>query len=114
MAHPKKPSLGIVGPPAYRLHALGILTNWQYRMLYIQISRNKFRTQEPNPIPRETSLILPKVFAALREDRFSRTNVAKELCIPQAELEALMFGLTIAGIEGGGRSTPSRSKLAIV
>jgi Zn-dependent peptidase ImmA (M78 family)/DNA-binding transcriptional regulator YiaG len=99
---------------AYRLHALGILTDWQYRMLYIQISRNKFRRQEPNPIPRETSLVLPKIFAALREDGLSRSNVARELCIPQSELEALMFGLTMAGIEGGGKSTASRSKLALV
>ena len=99
---------------AYRLRALGILTDWQYRMLYIQISRNKFRTQEPNPIPRETSLVLPKIFAALRQDGYSRSNVAKELYIPQSELEALMFGLTMAGIEGGAKNTPSRSKLALV
>jgi Zn-dependent peptidase ImmA (M78 family) len=99
---------------AYRLHALGILSDWQYRMLYIQISRNKFRTREPNPIPRETSLVLPKIFAALREDGFTRSNVAKALCIPQAELEALMFGLTIAGIEGGGKGIPSRSPLTLV
>ena len=98
---------------AYRLHALGILTDWQYRMLYIQISRNKFRTQEPNPIPRETS-VLPKIFAALRQDGFSRSSVAKELCIPQSELEALMFGLTMSGIQGGGKSTATRSKLALV
>lgn len=98
---------------AYRLHALGILTDWQYRMLYIQISRNKFRTQEPNPIPRETSLVLPKIFAALRKEGVSRSGVAKALCIPQSELEALMFGLTIAGIEGGARATPGRSRLAL-
>jgi Zn-dependent peptidase ImmA (M78 family) len=90
---------------AYRLHALGILSDWQYRMLYIQISRNKFRTREPNPIPRETSLVLPKIFAALREDGLSRSNVAKALQIPQSELEALMFGLTMAGVEGGGKGT---------
>jgi len=99
---------------AYRIHALGIVTDWQYRMLYIEISRNKFRTQEPNPIPRETSLVLPKIFAALREDGFSRSSVAKKLCIPQSELEALMFGLTMASIQGGGKKTPSNSRLALV
>jgi len=99
---------------AYRLHALGILTDWQYRMLYIQISRNRFRTQEPNPIPRETSLVLPKIFAALRKEGISRSSVSKALCIPPSELEALMFGLTIAGIEGGGKGIPSRSPLELV
>lgn len=99
---------------AYRLHVLGILSDWQYRTLYIQISRNKFRTHEPNPISRETSLVLPKIFAALQEDGLTRSQVAKALCIPSAELEALMFGLTMAGIEGGNKSTPKRSKLTIV
>lgn len=99
---------------AYRLHALGIVSDWQYRMLYIQISRNKFRTREPAPIPRETSLVLPKIFAALRDDGLTRSNVAKALCIPQSELEVLLFGLTIASIEGGGKGIPSRAPLALV
>ena len=99
---------------AYRLHAVGILSDWQYRLIYIQISRNKFRTREPNPIPRETSLVLPKIFAVLREDGLTRSNVAKALQIPQSELEALMFGLTMAGIEGGGKGTPTRSPLMAV
>jgi Zn-dependent peptidase ImmA (M78 family) len=98
----------------YRLHALDTLSDWEYRMLYIQISRNGYRTREPNPLPRETSQVLPKIFAALREDGCTRSNVARTLCIPQSELEALMFGLTMAGIEGGGKSTPTRSRLKLV
>jgi Zn-dependent peptidase ImmA (M78 family) len=98
----------------YRLHALGILSDWEYRMLYIQISRNGYRTREPDPVPRETSQVLPKIFAALREDGCTRSNVARTLCIPQSELEALMFGLTMAGIEGGGKGTPTRSRLKLV
>jgi Zn-dependent peptidase ImmA (M78 family)/DNA-binding XRE family transcriptional regulator len=98
----------------YRLHALGILSDWEYRMLYIQISRNGYRTREPNPIPRETSQVLPKIFAALREDGCTRSNVARTLCIPQSELEGLMFGLAIAGIEGGRKGTPTRSRLLLV
>jgi Zn-dependent peptidase ImmA (M78 family) len=99
---------------AYRLHTLGTLSDWQYRMLCIQISRNRFRTREPDPLPRETSLVLPKIFAALREDGFTRSNVADELCIPRSELEGLMFGLTMASIEGGRNSTPPHSKLTLV
>jgi len=68
----------------YRLHSLGILSDWEYRMLYIQISKKRFRTREPNPLPRETSQILPKIFAALREDGLSRSSVARELTIPQS------------------------------
>jgi Zn-dependent peptidase ImmA (M78 family)/DNA-binding XRE family transcriptional regulator len=98
----------------YRLHALGILSDLEYRMLYIQISKNRYRTREPNPIPRETSQVLPKILAALREGGCSRSTVARTLGIPQSELEALMFGLTMASIDGGGKSTRARSELRLV
>src|SRR5258707_12341668 len=49
----------------YRLHAVGMLSDWQYRVLCIQISRNGYRTKEPNEAPRETSQVLPKIFSAL-------------------------------------------------
>lgn len=98
----------------YRLHALNILSDWEYRRLYIQISRERFRTREPNSEPRESSQVLPKIFAALREDGLTRSKVAHALCIPQSELESLMFGLTMASIEGGRKGTPSRSRLTLV
>ena len=44
----------------------------------------------------------------------SRSKVAHALCIPQSELESLMFGLTMASIEGGRKGTPSRSRLTLV
>jgi hypothetical protein len=91
-----------------------MLTEWQYRLLYIQISKNRFRTEEPNQAPRETSLILPKIFAELNREGMTRSKVARELAIPQEELECLMFGLTITGIKGGGKGTSSRSRLALV
>jgi Zn-dependent peptidase ImmA (M78 family)/transcriptional regulator with XRE-family HTH domain len=98
----------------HRLHDVNMLTEWQYRMLYIQISKSRFRTQEPNPAPRETSIILPEIFSALRKEGISRAKAARELTIPEEELECLMFGLTMAAVKGGGRSTPGRSRLALV
>jgi len=98
----------------HRLRSVNMLTEWQYRLLYIQISKNRFRTEEPNQAPRETSLILPKIFAELNREGMTRSKVARELAIPQEELECLMFGLTITGIKGGGKGTSSRSRLALV
>jgi Zn-dependent peptidase ImmA (M78 family)/DNA-binding transcriptional regulator YiaG len=98
----------------YRLHTLGILTDWEYRSLYIQISKNRYRTREPNPVPREISQLLPLMFDALKEEGFSRSRLARELSLPQSELEYLLFGLAIAGIEGGGRKTPVQSALRVV
>lgn len=73
-----------------------------------------YRTYEPREAPRETSHILPSVFGCLREDGISRAEVARLLSIPRAELEQLMFGLTMASIEGGRKKTSNRAKLAVV
>jgi len=100
----------------HRLHAVKMLSDWQYRTLCIQIAKNGFRIREPNGAPRETSQILPKILAALYTDGFTRSRVAQVLSIPQSELEGLMFGLTIVSIEGGrkGPSSPKRAHLNLV
>lgn len=100
----------------YRLHAVKSITDWQYRTLCIQISRRGYRTTEPNSAPRESSQVLPKVFAGLREDGITRAQISKELFVPPFEIEQLVFGLTISSIEGGGKSTPksARAKLELV
>jgi Zn-dependent peptidase ImmA (M78 family)/DNA-binding XRE family transcriptional regulator len=100
----------------YRLHAVKMLSDWQYRTLCIQIAKNGYRTAEPNGAPRETSQVLPKVFSALYADGFTRSRIAKELSIPQSELDELMFGLAIVGVTGGrkGSSSPKRARLNLV
>jgi len=93
---------------AYRLHALDLVSDWHYRGLCVEIAQ-RGRNIEPEPAPRETSLILPKVLSALNEDGVGRSRIAAALSIPQSELEQLLFGLTIASVDGGGRSQPSAS-----
>jgi Zn-dependent peptidase ImmA (M78 family)/transcriptional regulator with XRE-family HTH domain len=92
----------------YRLHSVGMVSDWQYRNLCIEIAKYG-RKREPNEIPRETSQLLPKIFAALQEESFSRAEVARILAIPRSELEQLLFGLTFAAINGGSRRPPSKS-----
>jgi len=96
-----------VGALAYRLHALDLLTAWQYRGICIEIAK-RGRDKEPNELPRETSLVLPQLFASLYKDGISRDQVANELAIPTSELEQLLFGLTMTGMIGGGRRMPSK------
>ena len=98
----------------YRLYTVGMLTEWQYRLLYIDISKNRFRVQEPNEAPRETSQVLPNIFAALHKEGLSRWKVAAELAIPREELESMMFGLAMASVKGGGKTTSGRSRLSPV
>lgn len=99
----------------YRLHSVGMTTEWQYRTLCIEIAK-RGQTKEPNEIPRESSQILPKVFGSLYEDNVSRADVAHALSIPRSELEELMFGLTFTSIDGGRKSTSegSRANLTLI
>jgi Zn-dependent peptidase ImmA (M78 family) len=79
---------------AYRLHKLGILSDWQYRMFCIQMNQRGYRTEEPHGLPREESVIWKKVFTELWTDGISKNQVAADLHVPADELENLVFGLT--------------------
>lgn len=85
----------------YRLHSLGLISDWTYRTLCIQIAQEGFRTSEPETIAHEKSLILQKVFSALREEGLSKNNVADQLAIPTTEINELTFGLMLNVLKGG-------------
>jgi Zn-dependent peptidase ImmA (M78 family)/DNA-binding transcriptional regulator YiaG len=92
---------------AYRLHGLGLVSDWHFRGLYVQLAEHG-KQSEPNPVPRESSIILKGVLASLQQDGLTRLQIARHLTIPTDELEQLLFGLTISGINGGGRRIPSK------
>ena len=85
----------------YRLHKIGLLTDYKYRSLNIQISKMGFRTNEPNELPREESVIWRKVFTELWSDGITKNTIAQELNLPFEEVENLLFGLL-------GSSKPQR------
>lgn len=86
----------------YRLHAVGALSAWHYQSLYVEISTRGYRKKEPDEGPRESSQILKKVFAAMRDESVSKNDIAGDLCVPAEELEQLVFGLTLTGLSGSG------------
>jgi len=91
----------------YRLHKLKHMSDWHYRSLCIQLSSRGYHLHEPNGIKRESSVLLPKLLANLyEEDGLTRTAIANELSIPKSELDQLLCGLTISGIEGSRRGDP--------
>jgi Zn-dependent peptidase ImmA (M78 family)/DNA-binding XRE family transcriptional regulator len=92
----------------YRLHELGLLSDWHYRGICIEIAK-RGRDTEPEPAPRETSLVLPKILQVLYEEGINRGKIAQALAILTTELEQLLFGLTMTGIEGGGRRAAATS-----
>lgn len=95
----------------YRLHALGLTSDWTYRTLCIQIAQGGFRTSEPEGIPHEKSIILEKVFASLREEGMTKAVIAKQLAIAPQEINELTFGLMLNALKGGA---PQGSKPAMV
>ena len=85
---------------AYRLKTLRLLSEWHYRMLAIEIQTRGFRTKEPNEAPRESSQLLAKVFAVLREEGVGKEQIAEALKVPPDEINQLVFGLAMTGVRG--------------
>lgn len=100
----------------YRLHSLNLTTDWTYRTLCIDLAKLG-RDREPEPSPFETSQVLKKVFASLRQDGISKSDVARELLIQPEELNELTFGLMLNALDGnpqGNLSPKSRPSLKLV
>ena len=85
----------------YRMHKLGLLSDHQYRMLFIEIGRKNFRTEEPDGAERETSQILEKVLQALREEGITVVKLARMLSVYPVELSKLLFGLVRTPLVAG-------------
>jgi len=85
----------------YRLHALGLTTDWTYRTLCIQLAQAGYRVREPESINHEKSVVLEKVFFALREEGLSKIDVANQLSISPDEINELTFGLMLSALKGG-------------
>lgn len=89
----------------YRLHAVGVLSDWHYQSLYVELSSRGYRKKEPDGGVRETSQVLQKVFSALREESVSKGDIASELNLHAAELDQLVFGLALTSLPGGGHGS---------
>jgi len=82
---------------AYRLNALQLLSDWQYKSLCIQLGRSGYRSGEPVGIERETSLIWRKVLGQLWSEKTTKNDIAADLHLPLDELEGLIWNL--AGLD---------------
>lgn len=78
---------------AYRLNSLGLLSEWQYKSLCVELSRRGFRSSEPGGIERESSLVWRKVLFKLWEERTTKLDIADCLSLPLDELEGLIWNL---------------------
>lgn len=101
---------------AHRLNSLGLLTEWGYRSVCVELSKRGFRRSEPgSKLVHESSQILKKVLAALRDDGLTTARIASQFGLPPDELAAYLFGLTVT-VQNGGRATTAsdRAQLRVV
>jgi Zn-dependent peptidase ImmA (M78 family) len=90
----------------HRLHELGLLTDWGYRSVCVDLSRRGYRSSEPDGIPRETSPLLHSLFQTLRTEGISPARIADDLQITVAELNRHVFGLVPTAVNGGAVPAP--------
>ena len=79
---------------AYRYNSLNQITEWTYRNLCVEIAKNGYRTNEPEPMERESSQLLTKVLDFLQSQKLGRAEIAKHLYISVDEINTLTFKLT--------------------
>lgn len=103
---------------AYRLHDVGLVSDWHYRTLCIEIAKRGYRKREPNEAHRETSQILAKIFSALREEGVTKMDIAASLNVHADELDQLVFGLALTSLSPkapvSGSSSAKRAQLRVV
>lgn len=96
----------------YRLHELGLLSDWHYRSYCIELTKQGYRLDDPDGTPNESSLLLAKIFELLRDQLVSRSHVAEALAFAEQEVNQLVFGLMLGAIDGlAVRSEPKRGHL---
>jgi Zn-dependent peptidase ImmA (M78 family)/transcriptional regulator with XRE-family HTH domain len=81
----------------YRLHSLGLTTEWTNRSLCIQISKAGYRKSEPNSINRELSQVWEKLFSALKKEGLGKADIARDLCVAASDIDELTYGLLRLG-----------------
>lgn len=102
---------------AYRLNKIGILTEWVYRGICIDLSSQGARTNEIDPAPRETSQVLQKVLGLLRDQGTSVRAIAAELHVAVEDLNPILFGLApvmVQGSIGDATANSRRPELRLV
>jgi Zn-dependent peptidase ImmA (M78 family)/transcriptional regulator with XRE-family HTH domain len=101
---------------ARRLEALGLVTDWVYRSICIELSKRGFRSREPgSQLVPESSQVLRKVLTALRTDNLSARKIASQFGLPLVEFNSYLSGLVVVAEDGaGGGGPPTRPKLQVL
>lgn len=96
----------------YRLHELGIISDWGYRRAIVELGSLGFRSDEPDGIAREQSYILQKVLPSLRSNGTSFRKLSAELHVYPSDLNEIMFGLAVVPVLGHLPGSPRQESQA--
>lgn len=88
---------------------LQLYSEWQARQAWIELSRRGWRTQEPDPVPHEYSLLFAKIQELLARRGKAFQDIAEELHLPWSDVQAVL-PLTLGG--GDGRRQEAESGTA--
>ncbi len=89
----------------HRLRTAGILTEWHYKQLFIEISQRGFRKSEPESSPHESSLILKKVIELLKSENKNLSDLSKDLDVSASDINSLFFGFILTALSGSSESS---------
>lgn len=95
----------------FRLHKVGVLTDWVYRSMCIELSAKGMRLREHDSDPRETSLILRKVLEDQKAKGVGLRDIASFVRIPVDELGKLIAGLTSVSLSHSNITAPSTPRV---
>ncbi|TCT37277.1 Zn-dependent peptidase ImmA (M78 family) [Martelella mediterranea] len=85
---------------AYRVHQLGLMSEWHFKSLNIEMRRRGYKTSEPESSPREQSKVLEIVLQRLRELGMPLKFAANQMALPESELRGLFYGIAKVAVEG--------------
>lgn len=100
----------------FRMHALDLLNQYQYRSLFVEMGIRGYRRDEPSPMRPETSRLLAEIVREVRKRGTSLPDLARELHLHLHELAMLFFRLVPVTLtaSAGQMGTPPRGTLRAV
>ncbi len=92
---------------AYKLHQLGLISEWTHRTWMIELTKRGFRAGEPGGRDPEPSILLRQLFELARADGWTPRKIAADLSLPEDEINSIVFGLAVHALDGGGERKPA-------
>jgi Zn-dependent peptidase ImmA (M78 family)/transcriptional regulator with XRE-family HTH domain len=99
---------------AYRLHELGLLSDWLFYTTCVNLSRMGYRSGEPDGLERESSRLLGQVMSDLWTVKHGFEDLCAQLGVQPHDINDLVFNLAPVLLQGAGEgSAPVRPELRV-